>query len=98
MEIYCLILPKVFVRKSFSVSQASGIEKVYDKRGYVTIFCRFFLSRSTEKVFVEEPFSAVFQETSASENCMDKSGGDYQSFSVGNLLRRSAETSRIGIF
>ena len=58
-------MPKVFVRKSFSVSQASGIENFYDKMGYVTIFCRFFLSRSTENLRRGNP--SAFHKTSCVE-------------------------------
>ena len=32
------------------MSLISGIEKFYAKEGYVTFFCRTFLSRSTEKL------------------------------------------------
>ena len=53
-EIYCLIVLKLFVRKPFSVSQASGIEKIYDQMGYVTIFCRIFFCLAVPKTFVEE--------------------------------------------
>ena len=35
--------------ESFSNSLISGIEKFYASEGYVTIFCRFFLSHSAEK-------------------------------------------------
>ena len=64
---FCLTAPKNFIKKPSTVAQVLGVKTFYDKWGYVTIFCRLFLSRSTEKVFVEEPFSAVFQETSASD-------------------------------
>ena len=47
---FCLTVPKNFVGEPFSVSLISGIEKFYASEGYVTIFCRNFLSRSTEKL------------------------------------------------
>ena len=89
-NLFCLTLPKNFVQEPSSVSLLSGIENFYALEGYVTIFCRIFLSDSAErlrrrgggeyqhfpsktfyltvpKVFVEEPFCAAFQKTSASE-------------------------------
>ena len=48
-KIYCLLKPKNFVGEPFSVSLISGIEKFYASEGYVTIFCRNFLSRSAKK-------------------------------------------------
>ena len=45
----CLTVPKNFVGKLFRVSLISGIEKFYASEGYVTIFCRNFLSHSAEK-------------------------------------------------
>ena len=64
---FCLTAPKTFMKKPSTVALVLVIKTFYDKLGYVTIFCRIFLSRSNKKVFVEEPFSAVFQETSAGE-------------------------------
>ena len=46
---FCLTVPKNFVKEPFSVSLFSGIEKFYALEGYVTIFCRIFLSDSAEK-------------------------------------------------
>ena len=48
-KIFCLTKPKNFVGEPFSVSIISGIEKFYASEGYVTIFCRNFLSHSAEK-------------------------------------------------
>ena len=48
-KIFCLKVPKKFVREPFSVSLISGIEKFYASEGYVTICCRNFLSHSAEK-------------------------------------------------
>ena len=49
-KIFCLTVPKNFVGEPFSVSLNSGIEKFYSSDGYVTIFCRFFLPHSAEKL------------------------------------------------
>ena len=49
---------KIFVGQPFRVSPFSGIEKVYASEGYVTIFCRNFLSHSDE-MFVGEPLCCV---------------------------------------
>ena len=38
-----------------------------------------------------------FRKLPLAKKCMDKRGEEFQMFSVGNLLRHSAETSRIGI-
>ena len=47
---FCLTVPKNFVGEPFSVSLISGIENFYASEGYVTIFCRNFLSGSSEKL------------------------------------------------
>ena len=47
---FCLTVPKNFVGEPLSVSLISGIEKFYASEGYVTIFCRNFLSHSTGKI------------------------------------------------
>ena len=49
-KIFCLTVPKNFVGEPFSVSIISGIEKFYASEGYVTVFCRNFLSHSAKKV------------------------------------------------
>ena len=43
-----LTVPKNFLGQPFRVSLISGIVKFYASEGYVTIFCRNFLSHSTE--------------------------------------------------
>ena len=48
-KIFCLTVPKNFVGHAFRVSLLSGLEKFYASEGYVTIFCRIFLSHSAEK-------------------------------------------------
>ena len=52
-KIFCLTVPQNFVQEPFSVSLFSGIEKFYALEGYVTIFCRIFLSDSAESVLWE---------------------------------------------
>ena len=47
---FCLTVPRKFVGEPFKVSLKSGIEKFYASEGYVTIFCRNFLSHSAEKL------------------------------------------------
>ena len=57
-KIFCLTVPKNFVKEPFSVSLISGIGKFYASEGYVTIFdflSNFFVS--VPKNFVKEPFS-----------------------------------------
>ena len=46
----CLTVPKNFVGQPFRVSLFSVIETFYASEGYVTIFCRIFLSHSAEKL------------------------------------------------
>ena len=65
-KLFCLTAPKNFIKKPSTVALVSGIENFYDKRGYVTISCRFFCL-AVGKKFVEEPFCAAFQDTSVSE-------------------------------
>ena len=48
-KISCLTVPKNFVGQPCRVSLISGIEKFYASEGYVTIFCRTFLSHSAEE-------------------------------------------------
>ena len=93
---FCLTAPENFIKKPSTVVLVLGIENFYDKRGYVTISCRFFCLTVAKKL-VEEPFCAVFQETSVSEKFMDKKGGEHQNFTVGNSLPHSGGTSRSGI-
>ena len=62
--------------------------------GYVTIFCQIILSDNAKKI-VEEPFSAVFRKSSASENFMDKrgeGGGEYGDFPSKNFCLTEPKT------
>ena len=47
-KFFCLTVPKNLVGYPFRVSLISGIENFYASEGYVTIFCRNFLSHSAE--------------------------------------------------
>ena len=49
IKFFCLTVLKILVGQHFRVSLISGIEKFYAEKGYVMIFRRTFLSRSTEK-------------------------------------------------
>ena len=49
-QFFHVSLPKKFVGEPFIVSLISGIEKGYACEGYVTYFCRNFLSRTIEKL------------------------------------------------
>ena len=73
-ENFCLMVPKIFLRKPFSVSQVSGIEKRYDNgvmsRSSVKFFCL-----AVPKNFVGEPFCAVFQKFCVSQNFWIGGGG-----------------------
>ena len=46
----CLTVPEKFVGRTSTVSLLSGLEKFHASEGYVTIFCRNFLSDSAEKL------------------------------------------------
>ena len=74
--------------ETFGVSVISGIEKIYVAEVYVTIFD--FLSKffclTVPKIFVGEPFCAVFR-----KKFIDKRG-EFSSFSVEKLLTHSAKS------
>ena len=48
-KVFCLTVPEFFVGQSFRVSKFSCLEKFHASEGFVTIFCRNFLSHSVEK-------------------------------------------------
>ena len=50
-KISCLTVPKNFVGQPFRVSLVSSIKNFYASEGYVTIFCRNFLSHSNNIVY-----------------------------------------------
>ena len=68
--IFCLKMPKSFVGESFSLSLFSGIEKINASEGFVTIFRRIVFVSQYRNISKknEEPFCAVFQKISGSEN------------------------------
>ena len=49
LKIFCPKVQKNFVGEPFSLSLNSSIENFYASEGYVTIFCRNFLSHCAEK-------------------------------------------------
>ena len=55
LKLFCLTVPQNFVPEPFNVSLYSDIEKFYALEGYVTFFCRKFLSDSAE-IFRWETF------------------------------------------
>ena len=48
-KVFCLTVPEFFVGQTFRVSKFSCLEKFHASEGFVTIFCRNFLSHSVEK-------------------------------------------------
>ena len=50
VDISCLTVPEKFVGQTFTVSLLSGVEKFYASEGFITAFCRIFLSDSAEKL------------------------------------------------
>ena len=86
-------MPKIFVRKHFSVSQASSIEKIFEKRGYVTIFCRFFCL-AVPKNFIGETLLR-FTKLLVSKKFVDMWGwSEYHNF-LSNLFRLTAPNNFI---
>ena len=55
------------VGEHFSVSQVSGIEKIYASDGYVTFLCRDFFCLTVPENFLGEPFCAVFHKVCGRE-------------------------------
>ena len=50
VEFFFLTVVENFFGQPFSVSLISGMEKFYASEGFVTIFCRKFLSHSAAKI------------------------------------------------
>ena len=73
-KISCLTVSKKFVGQLFRVSLIWGIEKFYISEGYVTIFVELFCL-TMPKIFIGEPFCAVFQKISGSEKVYGSEGG-----------------------
>ena len=68
-KLFCLTVPKEFVREPFIVSLISGMEKIFCFRGLCHDF-RFsvnFFCLTVPKIFVGEPFCAVIQKIFGSE-------------------------------
>ena len=71
-------MPKNFVGEPFRLSLISGIEKFYAEEGYVTIFRRVFLSRSTEKFCRGTLLYCVSEKFPVANRFMDKKGGSVE--------------------
>ena len=71
-------MPKYFVGQPFRVSLISGIGKFYASEGYVTIFCRNFLSHSAENF--RRGTLLCFRKLLVPKNVRDKIGGGYHDF------------------
>ncbi len=80
-KFFCLTVPKKFVGEPFRVSLISGIEKFYAQEGYVTIFCRIFLSRSTKKLCRETLLCCVSENFWKRKSLWIRRRGKYQDFS-----------------
>ena len=78
----CLTVPEKFVRQAFRVSLHSGIEKFYASEGYVTIFCRNFLSHSAEK-FCRGTLLCCVSESFLYRISLWTRSGEYQKFLSG---------------
>ena len=87
-------MPRSFVGQAFKVSLLSGLEKTNASEGYVMsqfsvdIFCL-----TVPRIFVREPFCAVFQKVSGTELVYRKEGG-VSRFSVENFLSHSVKKLR----
>ena len=92
---FCLTVPKNLVGEPFSVSLISGIEKFYALEGYVTIFCRIFLSRSTEKLCGGTLLCCVSESFRYGISLWIRRGG-VSKFSVENFLSHSSKKFRRG--
>ena len=74
-KIFCLTVPKHFVGETFSVSQISGIERLYASESYATIFCRNFFCLSAEKLRRGNLSDLCIRKILVSKKIMDKRGG-----------------------
>ena len=106
-KIFCLTVPKNFVKEPFSVSLNSGIKKFYAYEGNITIFYRNLLSHSTEKL--RRGTLLCFTKFLVSKKFMNKRGGGgvgerrgrregTSRFSIENILSHSAEKFHRGTF
>ena len=92
-KIFCPKVPKKVVGQPFRVSLISGIEKFHTSEGYVTIFCRYFLSHSTEKFRWENPSLLCFRKFPVAIKLMDKKKGRVSRISVESFLSDLAKNS-----
>ena len=49
-KIFCLTMPKSFIREPFIVSLFSGFETYSASEGYATVFCRKFFVSECRKI------------------------------------------------
>ncbi len=73
-------------------------KKFKDKRGEYQDFPSKKFCLTVPKIFGAEPSVLCFRKFPVAKKFMDKRGGGVSSFSVGNVLSRSAEKFRWGIF
>ena len=92
-KVFCLTVPKNFVGQPFMVSLISVIEKLYASEGYVTIFCRNFLSHSAEKLRRGTLLCCVSESFRWPKSLWIRGGG-VSRFSVESFLSHSAENFR----
>ena len=76
------------------VSLISVIEKLYASEGYVTIFCRNFLSHSAEKLRRGTLLCCVSESFRWPKSLWIRGGGGVSRFSVESFLSHSAENFR----
>ena len=88
-------MPKKIVGEPIRVSLIWVIEKFYAEEGYVTIFCRNFLSHSAEK-FRRGTLLCCVSEIFRQRKSLWIRRGGVSRFSVENFLSHSAEKIRRG--
>ena len=93
-KIFCLTVPKKFVREPFSVSLISGIEKVWIRGGGVSRFSvEIFMSHSAENF--RKGILLFLRKFLVSKSFTEDRG--VSRFFVGNFWSQSAEKFRTGI-
>ena len=89
-----LTVPKNFVGQPFRVSLIAVIEKLYASEGYVTFFCRNFLSHSAEKLRRVTLLCCVSENFRSPKSLWIRGGRDNQEFPSKIFLSHSAENFR----
>ena len=75
-----------------------GCRKILCFRGFCDDHLSKFFCLTVPKIFVGEPFCAVFQKVSGSEKVYGEEGGEVSRFSFEKFLSHSAEKFRKGTF